>query len=186
MFSALGCGVRGSSVWELRIYTTNCSITLEAVPVCQVIHRVYLRVQFQIIHQISAGSERAVESPWINNHRSLVHVPQVREAPQQPHCARFSQVSIQELFTKPHVLLPFQAGSLVQPFPALELPWWFHGQPAAPSHCGVFWCPSLGQGFISKPQECRCINMSGYVPLSPKASFPPGPRPGKYSCSEQC
>lgn len=75
---------------------------------------------------------------------------------------------------------------LVQPFPALELPWWFHGQPAAPSHCGVFWCPSLGQGFISKPQECRCINMSGYVPLSPKASFPHGPRPGKYSCSEQC
>lgn len=105
MFSALGCGVPVrqplrwcSSIWEQRIYTTNCSITLEEVLVCQVIHRVYLRVSnSRSIHQISTGSERAIIAYWVNNHHGLIHAPHARETSQQCHWAPLSQVSIQEL-----------------------------------------------------------------------------------------
>lgn len=151
-FSALGCGVPVrqplrwcSSIWEQRIYTTNCSIILEEVLVCQVIHRVYLRVSnSRSIHQISTGSERAIIAYWVNNHHGLIHAPRERD---------FPAVSLSTLvpgqhpgaLTKPHVLLLLQAGSLAQPFQALSylgqnLHWWFHGQPAAPSHHGTFRC----------------------------------------------
>lgn len=79
-FSAPGQGVHirlplrwCSATQELRrIYSTPSNISFEAVTVCQVIHKVYLRVpKHRATQQTSMGSKRANTVYWINNHPSL-------------------------------------------------------------------------------------------------------------------
>lgn len=133
-----------SAIRELWIYTTNCSTTLEAVLVCQGIHRVYLRVSnSKFTHQIPAGSERGIIGHWINNHCSC--------PPWGSSAASLcTLVPAQHpgALTKPHVLLPFQ------PCPALPstaLAWAEIAQVVSqaaklhlPTREGVFPCLTLG------------------------------------------
>lgn len=74
------------------------------------------------MHQISAGSERAIVAHWINNHCSLVHVPHVREAPQQCHCAPLSQVSTRSSY-QASCFAPIPGWQPCLALPSTALPW---------------------------------------------------------------
>lgn len=163
MFSALGCGVhvrqslRGcSAIWELRIYTTNCSTTLEAVVIFQVIHRVYLRVSnSRFVHQIFAGSERAIMAPWVNDHLSPVHVPHASEVPQQHHCSPLSHVSTLEVLPSPMFGSHSRLAAL----------------PSPSNHC-----PTLGRdctgGFMGRQLQLPTMACSSAARLGPRTHIP--------------
>lgn len=138
------------------------------------------------MHQISAGSERAIVAHWINNHCSLVHVPPCERG--SPAVSLCTLVPGQHQKFLPSLMFCSHSRLAALPSPSQHCPALGRnctgGFMGSQLHLPTMACSNAlpwAKGSYPSPK-----NLPGYVPLSSKASFPHSPRSGKYSCSEQC